>query len=166
MIRPAIGMCLLALVVAAAPAMAQDSTAAADSIPDAYRPPPGMCRIWLDSVPANRQPAPTDCSTAIRRRPTGARVVFGTPKGPALPGLQPGIMPPANAQPDTHRTRDPRPTLPGMNPKPVVPHFTPERGTTKPPGETRKRKPDTPPPTRHPSAPARSGPPGDDPLAR
>jgi hypothetical protein len=45
-------------------------------LPARYRPPPGMCRIWLDSVPANRQPAPTDCASAIRNLPPNARVVF------------------------------------------------------------------------------------------
>ncbi|MGH7711774.1 MAG: hypothetical protein ACREOG_10855 [Gemmatimonadaceae bacterium] len=45
-------------------------------LPARYRPPPGMCRIWLDSVPPNRQPAPTDCASAIRNLPPNARVVF------------------------------------------------------------------------------------------
>jgi hypothetical protein len=27
-------------------------------------------------VPANRQPAPTDCATAIRNKPPNARVIF------------------------------------------------------------------------------------------
>ncbi len=45
-------------------------------LPSRYRPPPGMCRIWLDSVPPNRQPAPTDCASAIRNVPPNARVVF------------------------------------------------------------------------------------------
>ena len=47
-----------------------------DQLPARYRPPPGMCRIWLDSVPANRQPAPTDCASAIRNLPPNARVIF------------------------------------------------------------------------------------------
>ena len=45
-------------------------------VPKAYLPPAGMCRIWVDNVPANRQPAPTDCATAIRNKPPNARVVF------------------------------------------------------------------------------------------
>jgi hypothetical protein len=36
-----------------------------------------MCRIWIDGVPPTHQPAPTDCATAIRKRPMNARVVFG-----------------------------------------------------------------------------------------
>lgn len=45
-------------------------------VPAAYRPPPGMCRIWIDHVPAAQQPAPTDCATAIRKRPSNGRVIF------------------------------------------------------------------------------------------
>ena len=39
--------------------------------------PPKMCRVWLDGVPADRQPAPTDCATAMRNRPPNARIIFG-----------------------------------------------------------------------------------------
>ena len=46
-------------------------------VPKAYLPPAGMCRIWLDDVPPAQQPAPTDCATAIKNRPTKGRVVFG-----------------------------------------------------------------------------------------
>jgi hypothetical protein len=48
-----------------------------DDIPKAYRPPPGMCRIWLDKVPAKQQPAPTDCPTAVKNKPANGRVIFG-----------------------------------------------------------------------------------------
>jgi hypothetical protein len=47
-------------------------------VPESHRPPPGMCRIWIDGVPPTHQPAPTDCATAIRKRPLNARVVFGS----------------------------------------------------------------------------------------
>ena len=50
-----------------------------DGVPKGYEPPRGMCRVWLAGVPATQQPAPTDCATAIRRRPENARVVFGEP---------------------------------------------------------------------------------------
>jgi hypothetical protein len=36
-----------------------------------------MCRIWINGVPANKQPAPTDCWTALRDRPPNGRVLFG-----------------------------------------------------------------------------------------
>mgnify|MGYP002778187188 CR=1 FL=1 len=48
-----------------------------DDIPPSARPPAGMCRIWLDNVPAEKQPAPTDCASAVRNRPANARVIFG-----------------------------------------------------------------------------------------
>jgi hypothetical protein len=48
-----------------------------DGVPKAYRPPPGMCRIWLEKVPPKQQPAPTDCPTAVRNRPDNGRVLFG-----------------------------------------------------------------------------------------
>jgi len=51
------------------------------AIPRQYMPPPGMCRIWLKDVPAAQQPAPTDCATAIRKRPANGRVVFGERRG-------------------------------------------------------------------------------------
>lgn len=47
------------------------------SVPVNARPPAGMCRIWLDDVPVSRQPAPTDCASAVRNRPPKGRVVFG-----------------------------------------------------------------------------------------
>ena len=46
-------------------------------IPADARPPKGMCRIWLDGVPAAQQPAATDCPTALKNRPSNGRVVFG-----------------------------------------------------------------------------------------
>jgi hypothetical protein len=46
-------------------------------VPKDYRPPKGMCRIWLNDVPAKQQPAPTDCATAVRNRPSNGKVLFG-----------------------------------------------------------------------------------------
>src|SRR6476659_6824809 len=37
-----------------------------DSVPRGQRPPEGMCRVWVRGVPANQQPAPTDCANAVR----------------------------------------------------------------------------------------------------
>lgn len=45
-------------------------------IPRTLRPPPGMCRVWVDQVPPSQQPAPTDCASAIRNRPPNGRVIF------------------------------------------------------------------------------------------
>lgn len=47
------------------------------AIPPAYRPPQGMCRVWIDGVPPDQQPAPTDCVTAVRNRPANGSVIFG-----------------------------------------------------------------------------------------
>ena len=58
--------------------LAQSSSGASSKdIPASARPPAGMCRIWLDNVPAAQQPAPTDCATAVRNRPAKGRVIFG-----------------------------------------------------------------------------------------
>src|SRR5205085_9578634 len=46
-------------------------------VPPGFFPPAGMCRIWLNDVPAGQQPAPTDCPAAVRNRPANARVLFG-----------------------------------------------------------------------------------------
>ena len=47
-------------------------------VPPGHMPPAGMCRIWIDGVPPGRQPAPTDCTTAERTRPSNARVIYGS----------------------------------------------------------------------------------------
>jgi hypothetical protein len=48
-----------------------------EDVPKEYRPPAGMCRIWLDKVPAKQQPAPTDCPTAVKNKPSNGKVLFG-----------------------------------------------------------------------------------------
>jgi hypothetical protein len=67
----------LALACTAALAGTAHAQQRDDDVPKAFRPPPGMCRIWLDRVPAKQQPAPTDCPTAVRNRPPNGRVLFG-----------------------------------------------------------------------------------------
>lgn len=49
----------------------------AAKVPAGHWPPRGMCRIWIDGVPPGRQPAPTDCATAVRNKPANARVIYG-----------------------------------------------------------------------------------------
>ncbi len=61
----------------ASTAQAQRSRSAAQSVPYDLRPPAGMCRVWVDGVPPERQPAPTDCASALRNRPSNGRVLFG-----------------------------------------------------------------------------------------
>ena len=47
------------------------------AVPADARPPKGMCRVWIDGVPAAQQPAATDCPTAVKNRPNNGRVIFG-----------------------------------------------------------------------------------------
>ncbi len=61
----------------ASTAQAQRGKAGGQSVPDNLRPPAGMCRVWVDGVPPDRQPAPTDCASALRNRPSKGRVLFG-----------------------------------------------------------------------------------------
>ena len=68
---------LAGTLAVAGPAGAQGRGQGRDTIPTAYRPPAGMCRIWLDNVPPPQQPAPTDCPSAVRNRPSNGRVIFG-----------------------------------------------------------------------------------------
>lgn len=46
-------------------------------VPPGFFPPAGMCRIWINDVPASKQPAPSDCASAVRNRPANGRVLFG-----------------------------------------------------------------------------------------
>jgi hypothetical protein len=48
-------------------------------VPGAVTAPAGLCRLWIDGVPASQQPAPTDCANAIRNRPSNAAVIYGAP---------------------------------------------------------------------------------------
>jgi hypothetical protein len=56
---------------------AASARAKEDSVPREHLPPAGMCRIWLDGVPAAQQPAPTDCAIAVQRKPANGRVIYG-----------------------------------------------------------------------------------------
>ncbi len=94
----------------------------ADSIPRQYLPPAGMCRVWIQNVPAAQQPAPTDCPTAIQKKPANGRVIYGEEKGKAkgldkLPikgfikppeGKKPPLIPPDIEPTDPRYARDQR----------------------------------------------------------
>lgn len=67
-----------ALVVAGSSADAQLRRSSTVTYPDAQTLPAGMCRIWIEGLPANRQPAPTDCDTARRTQPRNSRIIYGT----------------------------------------------------------------------------------------
>lgn len=64
------------LAIGATTADAQITVAARD-VPPGHRPPPGMCRIWIDGVSPGRQPRPTDCATARARAPRNSRIIYG-----------------------------------------------------------------------------------------
>jgi hypothetical protein len=49
-------------------------------LPKQFAPPTGMCRVWIDGVPADQQPAPTDCATAVKNRPVNGKVIFSDEK--------------------------------------------------------------------------------------
>ena len=66
------------MLVASTSADAQLRRSTGTSFPDAGSLPAGTCRIWIEGVPANRQPAATDCDTARRRQPSNSRIIYGT----------------------------------------------------------------------------------------
>lgn len=70
-------LALTAMIAFAAPAAAQHARGPSQ-IPAGHRPPPGMCRIWLDGVPPGRQPRAMDCATARRWAPENSRVIYGS----------------------------------------------------------------------------------------
>ena len=98
---------LFLILAALAPAggMAQASKEKDAPVPKAYLPPPGMCRVWVNNVPAARQPAPTDCATAIRNRPPNARVIF--PAGKEGRSAQPREASPNRPRTDTTKRKPP-----------------------------------------------------------
>jgi hypothetical protein len=86
--------------------LAQGKSAQKDSIPKSYMPPAKMCRVWIDGVPAAQQPAPTDCPTAIQKKPANGRVIYGEEKGKPsdkvndkTPPVKGFIAPPAKRPP-------------------------------------------------------------------
>lgn len=89
-------------------------------VPKGYEPPPGMCRLWLNGVPAAQQPAPTDCATAIKRRPANASLVFGKRvQEPSRPST-------TRRPPDNERARESR-TEPSERPATRTERREPER---------------------------------------
>jgi len=68
----------LAVLALAAPVLLGAQGRAGDpTIPAGFQPPPGLCRIWVQGVPADKQPAPTDCASALKNSPPNGRVIFG-----------------------------------------------------------------------------------------
>jgi hypothetical protein len=101
-----------------------------DVVPAGYRPPPGMCRIWVDGVPAGQQPAPIDCATALRTRPSNGRVIFGD-EGESRPKKSGGFLPrdwqPRREEPRTEPKPDERRTEPKREERREEPKREPRR---------------------------------------
>ncbi|HET7565120.1 MAG TPA: hypothetical protein VFJ96_09020 [Gemmatimonadaceae bacterium] len=122
-----------ASLAVAAPLHAQRADTTRNKVPDNQRPPAGMCRIWLNDVPAGQQPAPTDCATAIRHRPPNGRVVFGEPvqtplvERHAAPQMDRTVMPPVRR--DTQPTDERHPRVDSVRPptRSVTPRQPPRR---------------------------------------
>ena len=47
------------------------------TLPRGLTAPDGMCRVWIDGVSADRQPAATDCASARANAGANARVIYG-----------------------------------------------------------------------------------------
>jgi len=63
-----------------------------DTVPVSMLPPAGKCRIWMAGVPASQQPAPTDCATALRQRPSSGVILYGpTPRDAATERFDPKV---------------------------------------------------------------------------
>ena len=144
---------LILLLATAAPLAAQapEQGKNGDQSATEHRPPPGMCRIWINGVPAERQPAPTDCATAMRRRPSNARVIFGdevrgtrVPRPPVQQFTEPPkVVEPQsgqqanqqpNQQPNQPKPNEPRPNEPRqVDPNANEPHPPPPRVQPRPP---------------------------------
>jgi hypothetical protein len=92
-------LALLAALPLGAQEKSTKETKAASTVPQSAQPPAGLCRVWLENVPASQQPAPTDCATAIKNRPNNARIVFGNLKDDAAKPQQKSTI-----APSTNRT--------------------------------------------------------------
>lgn len=77
MVKASLSSTMVGLLAILVPAIAWAQGSRDGDVPSGHRPPPGMCRIWVDGVPPGQQPAPTDCTTALRTRPSNGRVIFG-----------------------------------------------------------------------------------------
>lgn len=126
--RRLVAAVVLALALPSGQAFAQQSDKDKDrgsdrgndrvSVPREFLPPAGMCRVWIDGVPPQQQPAPTDCASAVRNKPANSRVIYGEDKAKgrkvddlpikSLRGTDkkgPPLIPPDLSQADT-RARD------------------------------------------------------------
>jgi hypothetical protein len=111
---------ILTICVAATAGAQQAGAGQSQEIPPAYKPPKGMCRIWLKDVPPAQQPAPTDCAVAVKNVPTNARVVFGdTEEVKDKPKANPKVLPDTKGYTGKPGASTKPPILPR---KPPLPH--------------------------------------------
>lgn len=80
-----------ALAVGAAVLLASPSADAqlrrtSTSMPSSQSLPAGTCRIWIDGLPPERQPAPMDCETARRTAPRNSRIIYGDARSGSVYG--------------------------------------------------------------------------------
>ena len=105
------GLSPLGILAAQSNGAGQRRSRVVDSIPHEYMPPAGMCRIWVDGVPASQQPTPTDCPAAVRNKPANARVIYGVEMkavkaAPLIPPLPSGLDPRAREAWESKRISD------------------------------------------------------------
>lgn len=107
-------------------------------VPESMLPPVGKCRIWMDGVAAAQQPAPTDCQTALRQKPSNGTVIFGpTEKSITARGFS--LRPRASRLDTSARSQSPalrRPTVPSARPGQRTDERTPTRTPTRTPAGT------------------------------
>lgn len=70
-------MLVATTLVLVAPLGAQGRGRNTNGVPPGFRPPPGLCRVWIDGVPPGHQPGVTSCVTALATVPSNGRVIFG-----------------------------------------------------------------------------------------
>jgi hypothetical protein len=108
MLRPFLLLAALAAFPALAAAQGTPRPQA-PQLPREMMPPAGKCRIWMDGVPATQQPAPTDCQTALRRKPANGTVIFGPSERRAEPSAFRSNPRPTPARADTSKPAPRRP---------------------------------------------------------
>ena len=81
-IRVAIALSAAVVTVAAAPSaqaqLRRTTPTQIGTYPGATNVPAGMCQVWINGLPSNRQPAPTDCGTARANAPSNSRIIYGS----------------------------------------------------------------------------------------
>ena len=129
-------------VLAGASALGAQERGRQDAVPKGFEPPRGMCRVWINGVPPGQQPAPTDCATAIRRRPDNGRVVFGEPARDGRDPRRDAIRDAVRGEAERGEAPDPpRRDLRGRREEPRTPDPKPAGPPAERPGRRRAEPP-------------------------